>query len=124
MIMKTTKLQNFIGKFNITLSRREGKRRIPHSRQWENAVRTVTEVEGLENVRFFMYNDFGDRSVSFSLDFLNEEEFAFLYSKVEDPSKYEGMEYGDKEAQLFIDSGLLDELAKAYTEWYGTEIRA
>lgn len=122
--MKTTKVQNFFGNFNITLSRHEGKRRIPHSKQWKEVAMTVTEVDGLENVRFFMYNDYGDRSVSFSLDNLNENEIAFLKSKVEDPLKYDTMEYGEKEAELFNDSGLSEELAKAYSEWYGVEVRA
>ena len=32
------------------------------------------------------------------------------------------MEYGEKENALFNDSGLMEELSKAYTEWYGVEV--
>lgn len=120
--MRTVHSQLFKGKFNITLLKKDGKRRVPYTKQWKEVSVTVTEVEGLENVRFFVYNDFGDRSVSFSLDNLNNDEFAFLKSKVKDPSKYDDMEYGEKEASLFADSGLYEELAKAYSEWYGVEV--
>jgi hypothetical protein len=123
--MRTLDSKTFNGNFEITLVKMTGKRRIPHSKQWKEVTTTVTEVKGLENVRFFMYNDYGDRSVSFSLDDLNNEEIEFLKSKISgDTSKYNGMEYGEKEARLFDDSGLSAELAKAYTEWYGTEVRA
>lgn len=122
--MRTLDSKTFNGNFEITLVKKTGKRRIPHSKQWREVTVTETNVKGLENVDFFMYNDYGDRSVSFSLDVLNESEIELLKSKISgDTSKYDEMGPGEKEARLFDDSGLSEELAKAYTEWYGVEVR-
>lgn len=120
--MKTIKTKTFSNNFEINLTKKVGKRRIRGTRDFKEVTYTVTEVKGLKNVNFFMYNDYGDRSVSFSLDFLTEDELNFLKSKTSDPSKYDSLEYGDKEYALFKDSGLMEELSKAYTEWYGVEV--
>ena len=122
--MRTTMEKTFKGNFEITLVKKTGKRRIPHTRQWREVTTTSTYVKGLDNVDFFMYNDFGDRCVSYSLDVLNDNEVELLKSKISgDTSKYDKMKYGEREARLFNDSTLFVELAKAYTEWYGVEVR-
>ena len=120
--MKTISTKNFVNNFEITLTKNVTKRRIRGTKNFREVTFTKTEVKGLKNVSFFMYNDFGNRSVCFSLDFLTEDELNFLKSKTSDPSKYDDMEYGEKENALFIDSGLMEELSKAYTEWYGVEV--
>ena len=120
--MKTIFVKNFVNNFEITLTKNVTKRRIPGTKNFREVTFTNTEVKGLKNVSFFMYDDFGNRSVSCSLDYLTEDELNFLKSKTSDPSKYDDMEYGEKENALFNDSGLMEELSKAYTEWYGVEV--